>query len=148
MPLITRSSVSPTPPTEFTTLPELAHNELAHTHASSLDLPNDAEAEELVQYFDRISLIRIRFPDFSDGRGFSLAARLRELGYRGKLRAHGYIISDQFQLALGSGFDEIEIDDELASRHPAPNWRSAAGQGYRTRLANGRSPVGLQDPVA
>ena len=69
-------------------------------------------------------MIRIPFPDFNDGRGFSLAKRLRQLGYEGVLRAQGYLIADQYRMARLSGFDEIEIDDLLAARQPEWLWQS------------------------
>lgn len=71
-------------------------------------------------------LIAIAFPAFSDGRGFSLARALREAGYRGRLRAVGELIPDQFAFALDSGFDEIEISDERLARQPLAQWLAAA----------------------
>jgi uncharacterized protein (DUF934 family) len=62
--------------------------------------------------------ICIAFPSFADGRGFTLARRLRHLGFRGRLRASGHVLSDQYAMARRAGFDEVEIPDELAARQP------------------------------
>ncbi len=89
-----------------------------------LALKNDENPDELQPFFCWIEMIRIPFPDFNDGRGFSLAKRLRQLGYEGVLRAQGYLIADQYRMARLSGFDEIEIDDLLAARQPEWLWQS------------------------
>lgn len=70
-------------------------------------------------------LIAIAFPAFTDGRGFSLARALRQGGYRGRLRASGELIPDQFAFALDCGFDEIEISEERLSRQPVEQWLAA-----------------------
>lgn len=77
---------------------------------------------ELVKFFPYISTIRIRFASFENGRGFSLAYRLRQQGYRGRLQAEGYLIADQYLLARRSGFDEVAISDALAARQPVEQW--------------------------
>jgi uncharacterized protein (DUF934 family) len=84
-----------------------------------------------------VAIVRINFPKFSDGRGFTLARRLRAAGYRGRLRAAGHVIADQYAMARRAGFDEVEIGDELAARQPWPLWRSRAdwrAHDYRSRL--------------
>ena len=90
-----------------------------------IDLSNDVHPRELFAWQDRIDLIAIAFPRFSDGRGFSLGRMLREQGYRGTLRASGWIIPDQFAFALHCGFDEVEIDDARAVRQPIEQWLDA-----------------------
>ena len=56
--------------------------------------------------------IAIRFPTFGDGRGISLAVLLRERhGFKGEIRAVGYLIPDLAQFLLRSGFDTAEITD-------------------------------------
>lgn len=87
-----------------------------------LDIENDIDPMVLVPLFPWISAIRIPFPSFADGRGFSLARRLRMLGYTGRLRASGHVISDQYFHARRSGFDEVEIDELLARRQPEAQW--------------------------
>ena len=56
--------------------------------------------------------IAIRFPTFSDGRGHSLSVLLRERhGFKGEIRAVGYLIPDLAPFLLRSGFDTAEITD-------------------------------------
>jgi uncharacterized protein (DUF934 family) len=74
----------------------------------------------------QVGAIRVAFGAFSDGRGFTLAARLRRMGFAGRLRAAGHVIADQYAMARRSGFDEIEIDAALASRQPERQWLSRA----------------------
>lgn len=102
-----------------------------------LHLTPDSDPESLRPHLDGLQAIRIAFPTFSDGRGFSLAARLRRMGYRGRLRAQGHIIADQYAMARRSGFDEVEIDAGLAARQPEQQWRARAewqSNDYRRRL--------------
>jgi uncharacterized protein (DUF934 family) len=87
-----------------------------------VDLANDQDAGLLVPHLASIALIRLTFPGMADGRAFSQARRLRQLGYTGRLRARGPVIPDQFRAALRLGIDEIEISDEQASRQPEPHW--------------------------
>lgn len=87
-----------------------------------LEISNTIDPMQIVPLFPWISAIRIPFPSFADGRGFSLARRLRMLGYTGRLRAAGHVISDQYFHARRSGFDEVEIDELLARRQPEAQW--------------------------
>jgi len=89
----------------------------------AVDLPNTAEAQALLPRLHEIDMIRIDFPSFADGRGFSLAQQLRALGFDGRLRAKGHVISDQYAMARRSGFDEVEIDQALARRQPQEQWQ-------------------------
>jgi len=82
-------------------------------------------------------LIRIEFPSFADGRGFTLARLLRLRGYRGALHAFGHIISDQYAMARRSGFDAVEICETLAERQPEQDWLARANwraHDYQSRL--------------
>ena len=103
----------------------------------AVDVENSARAEELAPLFGRIALIRIAFPSPADGRGFSLARHLRLLGYRGRLRACGHVLPDQYAMARRNGFDEVEIDASLAARQPEEQWRYRANwreNDYQARL--------------
>lgn len=90
-----------------------------------LDLPSDTDPATLTGQEDA-GLIRIHFPSFADGRGFTLARLLRLRGFKGRLRAQGHVIADQYAMARRSGFDEVEIDDDLAQRQPWEQWQFRA----------------------
>lgn len=82
----------------------------------ALDTAASAKVEDLLALLPRAALIRVVFPSFADGRGFSLGRRLRDLGYRGRLRAHGPLIPDQRVHLRACGFDELEIGAEVLAR--------------------------------
>ena len=108
---------------------------------AALDIENTVQGEDIAPAFERIALIRIAFPSHMDGRGFSLARHLRLLGYRGRLRACGPILADQYAMARRCGFDEVEIDPTLAERQPEAQWLFRANwqaHDYQQRL--GRCP--------
>jgi len=103
---------------------------------SAVDLPSDTAPDALAQ-FANAKMIRIDFPTSADGRGFTLASLLRSVGFQGRLRAKGHILADQYAMARRSGFDEIEIDDDLAARQPEPQWLARAdwqSHNYQARL--------------
>lgn len=91
-------------------------------------LPNDFDLADIEAILPELSLIAIGFPAFSDGRGFSLARRLRRAGFTGRLRASGPLIVDQFTYALFCGFDEVELPAANAGRQPAEQWQQALRQ--------------------
>ena len=83
------------------------------------------------------SVIAVEFPSFADGRGFTLAAQLRRLGFKGRLRAQGHVICEQYAMARRSGFDEVAISDELAARQPENLWLTRANwqaNDYQARM--------------
>ncbi|MDQ1901041.1 DUF934 domain-containing protein [Paracoccus sp. WLY502] len=95
------------------------------TEEARVVLAPDTPLEELTDHLHR-DLIAIDFPAFNDGRGFSLARRLRELGYTGRLRAAGRLIADQYAMARRVGFDEVEVAPDIAARQPAEQWVARA----------------------
>lgn len=99
---------------------------LGQTDATSLDLGADTDPLDLAGGLEGVTMIRIDFPSFADGRGFTIARQLRLMGYKGRLRAKGHVLADQYAMARRSGFDEVEIDDTLASRQPEPQWLARA----------------------
>jgi uncharacterized protein (DUF934 family) len=103
----------------------------------ALDYPNDRDPAELAPWLDRLALIRVAFPAMNDGRGFSIARRLRAMGYRGRLRAAGPLIADQATAARAVGFDEVETTDGVAARQPGTIWARPARRSYQARLAGG-----------
>ena len=103
----------------------------------ALDLPSDFDPATIEDQLANIDMIRVDFPSCADGRGFTIARLLRLLGYVGRLRAKGHVISDQYTMARRSGFDEVEISDDLAARQPAEEWAFRANwqdHDYQSRL--------------
>ena len=100
--------------------------DLAVGGCNGVDLASDADPADLDGQLDRIKIIRVDFPNFADGRGFTIAAILRRMGFAGRLRARGHVLADQYAMARRSGFDEVEIDDLLAARQPEEQWLARA----------------------
>jgi len=94
-------------------------------HMLGVEIPNNVALETVEPWLRRLHLIAIAFPKAADGRGFTLAQRLRRLGYKGELRASGHVIPDQYALAISCGFDTVDISDALAERQPEAHWRNA-----------------------
>ena len=118
----------------FTALSDMAANDCGDV---AVDVPSDAEPSDLATCLSRINVIRVDFPSFADGRGFTIAAQLRRMGFTGRLRARGHVIADQYAMARRSGFDEVEIDDDLAARQPEDQWLARAdwrAHDYQARL--------------
>lgn len=102
-----------------------------------LDVPPDTAPKALAPFLQGTAMIRVDSPNFADGRGFTIARHLRLMGYRGRLRARGHIIADQYAMARRAGFDEIEISPELAARQPQEQWLFRANwhaHDYQSRL--------------
>lgn len=91
------------------------------TAGRALDVASDVDPVTLADHL-HVPMIRIDFPSFADGRGFTIARQLRRMGYAGRLRARGHVIADQYTMARRSGFDEVEIDEDLAKRQPEAQW--------------------------
>lgn len=73
-------------------------------------LRSDETPKELEADLDRLALVALDFPAFSDGRAFSSARLLRErMGYKGEVRAVGDVLCEQLTFMLRSGFDTFEM---------------------------------------
>ena len=69
------------------------------------------DPHELEEFLDRLALIEVSFPKYTDGRGYSQAQLLRRrLGYQGELRAVGNVLRDQILYMNRSGFDAFETE--------------------------------------
>ncbi|EPX79216.1 DUF934 domain-containing protein [Litoreibacter arenae] len=118
---------------KFTDLADLPANDTP----CCVDFPSDAEPSSLAGRLSDIEMIRVAFPSSADGRGFTIARQLRLMGFTGRLRAKGHVIADQYAMARRCGFDEVEIDDDLAARQPEEQWRARAdwqAHNYQARL--------------
>ena len=73
-------------------------------------LREDDDPREVASEFDRVGVIAIEFPKFSNGRGYSMARLLRaRYGFRGELRAVGDVLRDQLFYMARVGFDAFEL---------------------------------------
>ena len=68
------------------------------------------DVRRLAPYLDRIRLIEVDFPKFRDGRGFSSARVLREMGYTGEIKATGDVLVDLVYFMRRCGFDSFAPD--------------------------------------
>ena len=100
----------------------------------AVDFPNDRDPADLAPWLDRLAMVRVAFPAMGDGRGFSIARRLRAMGYAGRLRAKGPLIPDQFRAARRVGYDEVELPDGLATRQGEAEWRLRPQGSYQARV--------------
>jgi len=115
----------------FVTLEDAANDVVA------LDVASDTDPDELIDRLGKARMVRVDFPSSADGRGFTIARVLRLKGFTGRLRAKGHVLADQYAMARRSGFDEVEIDDELAARQPEDQWLARANwqdNNYQARL--------------
>jgi uncharacterized protein (DUF934 family) len=85
----------------------------------SVLLPPDADPFVLDGRLDGLKAIAIEFPNFKDGRGFSIATILRaRLGWRGELRAVGDVSRDRLAYMARCGFDAFQLregEDAIAA---------------------------------
>ncbi|MDH2915550.1 MAG: DUF934 domain-containing protein [Gallionella sp.] len=67
-------------------------------------------AEDIPDDVNRFPVIAIDIHKFTDGRGYTLAYRLRkQYGYRGELRAMGDVLLDQLSYLKRVGFDSFAL---------------------------------------
>lgn len=122
MPIVTETgfAADPLKNAEFLSLSALESGGGLGAYVLTLD--NDVDMASVRPYFASCAAISVAFPSFADGRGFSIARRLRANGYEGRLRANGHVIADQLPMAFACGFDEVEISEDLAERQPEEHW--------------------------
>lgn len=102
---------------EFSTL-------AARTGKLGVRFGNTDRPEALQAFLPKLSIIVLPFPAFNDGRAYSIARKLREMGYSGELRATGNVLPDQLQFMLQVGFDAFDIGE----RFPLETWLKASRQ--------------------
>ena len=84
-----------------------------HSNAVAVRVEPGDDVAALLPFFDRLALIEVNFPSFTDGRGYSAARTLREAGYTGELRAVGDVLVDQIAYMRRCGFDAFVPDTPL-----------------------------------
>ncbi len=75
-------------------------------------LDSDEDPVHISSSLQALSLIAVNFPQFTDGRGYSIARLLRERhGWKGELRAIGDVQRDQLFYLSRCGFDAFLLND-------------------------------------
>lgn len=91
-------------------------NELLTEHASRVGVwvTSDNDTDTLVglsEFLLKQDLIVIHVPAFTDGRGFSYAQTLRQIGYQGEIRMAGKFGRDQIAYLLRAGADSFVLSE-------------------------------------
>ena len=83
---------------------------LDQTNAVSVRIEAGDDVRRLGPVLDRVKLVEVDFPKFRDGRGFSSARILREMGYTGEIKATGDVLVDLVWFMRRCGFDSFAPD--------------------------------------
>ena len=95
----------------------VAHGERTGS-ALGVRLAINSDPACLADDIERLALIVIEVPNSTDGRFFSIAARIREhLGYRGELRVTGDVAPDQLSFMRRCGINAFELRDHVDVEH-------------------------------
>jgi uncharacterized protein (DUF934 family) len=86
---------------------------LDQPNALSVRIEGGDDVRRLAPALDRLKLVEIDFPRFRDGRGYSSARILREMGYTGELKAVGDVLVDQLLFMRRCGFDSFGPDQAI-----------------------------------
>ncbi|AAZ18919.1 conserved hypothetical protein [Psychrobacter arcticus 273-4] len=91
-------------------------HQLLTEHASRVGVwvTSDNDTDTLVglsEFLLQQNLIVIHVPAFTDGRGFSYAQTLRQMGYEGEIRMAGKFGRDQIAYLLRAGADSFVINE-------------------------------------
>ena len=117
---------------------------LDQSNAGAVRIEPGDDARDLLPHLERLRLVEVNFPSFTDGRGYSSARILREAGYEGELRAVGDVLVDQLAHMRRCGFDSFTSDkpfdilDAEAALGRWPEAYQASGDGYRPIWAKRR----------
>jgi len=109
------------------------------SNAAAVRIEPGDDARALLGHLDRIKLVEVNFPAFTDGRGYSAARILREAGYTGELRAIGDVLIDQLSHMRRCGFDSFAPDkplDEEDAQRAFATWKEV----YQP-TTDGRVPI-------
>lgn len=69
--------------------------------------------------------IMVEFASSADGRGFSVAASLRNKGFADRLIASGELLPDQVSMAFQCGYDGVLVTPEQVERYGFDAWQGA-----------------------
>lgn len=112
-----------------------------------ISINGDDDMEILRPWLLHITAVEIYFDTAHDGRGFSLARWLIEMGFEGEMRAAGALHVDQFPHAIQCGISALNLSRQAALRMPEQYWIDTAAtvvteQNYQSRLMPIRKSVG------
>lgn len=95
--------------------------------ACGLWMEPDDDVEAAAGCLDEAALVAVRFPSFRDGRGLSVAHRLRrQHGWGGELRAVGDVLCGQLRQMRRCGFDSFAL---AAGQVPEAALKALAARG-------------------
>ncbi len=93
------------------------HSQLQQRDDIGVWFASDERPEDLKEDIQKLPLIAVDFPKFSDGRGYSIAFNLRaRLGFVGELRAIGDVLRDQLFYMQRVGFDAFALRSDRDAR--------------------------------
>ena len=94
--------------------------------ATAILIDVNTDLDLIAPYLNKLELIVVEFAAYADGRGFSIAHRLRHsFGFTGEIWGSGSLISDQYAMALQCGIDAVLVDEGLLLRQPIEHWQDA-----------------------
>lgn len=101
---------------------EIATTDCAEIN-NAVTLPAETAADALLPEHLQATDLILRFADFADGRGFSLACIIkRSASERSSLHALGELLPDQLALAWACGFDSVLVSEEHFTRCGNQAW--------------------------
>jgi hypothetical protein len=102
----------------------LSADEISRSGDRHLAHTDDPEA--LPGVWTELTLIRVAFPAFSDGRAFTIARRLRMMGYTGRVAGLGPVIADQYAMAAVWALTGPRSPTTSPPASPAEQWQFRA----------------------
>lgn len=88
---------------------------LAAAGRLGVQINGDQDFNLVLQNLDKLSLVAVEFPAFTDGRGFSFARILRRSGFTGEIRAVGDVSQDRLEYMERCGFNAFDIAEQRFS---------------------------------
>jgi phosphoadenosine phosphosulfate reductase len=103
------------------------------------------DVRQVADALDRIQIVALDFPKFSDGRNLSTTRRLRErLGYEGEIRAVGDVLADQIPLMRRCGIDAFVVSHEPTRRMLAEGRLAEVRRYYQPVGTGAEVPAGTR----
>ncbi len=93
-------------------------NSIGNRRLGLLFSPAD-RLEDALPLLGLIAVVAVDFPKYTDGRGFSHAARLVRAGFGGEIRAVGEVLIDEIPFLRRVGITAFEVRNETTRRYLA-----------------------------